>query len=63
MRSNRLPVLNRFKMDSNWLLIEIFNPKLSPDSIEIVATIPIQTQIWNLNSIYIKNWSNLIEIG
>ena len=50
-------------MDSNRLLIDIFDPKLLSDSIDIVATIQILTQISNPNPIFIKNWSNLIEIG
>ena len=43
----------------NRLLINIFDPV----SIKIVAAIRIQTQIFNPNFIYIKNWSILIEIG
>ena len=50
-------------MDWNWLLIDFFDPKLSPDSIKIVAMICIRTQILNPNLIFIENWSNLIEIG
>ena len=49
-----------FKLDSNWLLIKFFYPisgVCRDDSIQI------QTQISNLNLIYIKNWSNTIENG
>ena len=53
MRLDRPKAKIRFKLDSNRLL--------SPDLIKIVGTIQIRTQISNPNSIYIKNWSNLIE--
>ena len=61
MQSNRLSVWNRFKSDSNWLLIDISDPKSSTKSIKISGTIQIWIQILNPNSIYINNWSNLIK--
>ena len=50
-----------YKSDSNRLLINFFDPKSSPDLIEIVATIQIQTRMWSKKSIHIKNSSNLIK--
>ena len=62
MQLNRPKAKICFKLDLNRLLVDFFDPKSSPDLIKILATIWIRTQILNPNSIYIKNWSNLIKM-
>ena len=64
MWSNRPQAKFCFKLDSNHLLIDFFDPKSSLDLIEIVATIQIRTRIWSKKLVYIKNWSTfLIQIN
>ena len=60
LSSNHPQAKFHFKSDSNLLLIDIFNPKSSPKSIKIVATMQIRTRIWSKKSIYIKNWTTFL---
>ena len=61
MRSNRFLVRFRLKSDSNYNLIDFFNPKSSYYLIEIIATIRIRTRNSNPNLNMIENLSNLIK--
>ena len=63
MQLNRTQAKICFKSDSNRLLINFFDPKLSPDLIKIIVTIRIWTRICSKKSIYIQNSSNLIKNG
>ena len=63
MRLNRPNAIIHFLIGFESAFNRLFDLTSSPDLIKIVATIRIQTQILNLNLIYIKNWLNLIENG
>ena len=63
MLSNQLPAKICFLIEFESTFNQLFDLKLLPDLIEIIATIPIRTIYIESSSILIKNVSNLIENG
>ena len=63
MRFNRPQAKIHFKLDSNRVLIDFFDPISAVRFNRRDDTIRIRTQISNPNLNYIKNWLKFIENG